>query len=140
INATARGHRSLRLRAPEQMNPVRFGLIGFGAWGAHHARAIASNRDAQLAAITTRSDSSRNAARQAHPSATIHGDYKEMLSRESLDVVAVVLPTHLHFDAAAAVLESGRHLLLEKPMCATIEQCDALLALAKSKQRSIAIG
>jgi myo-inositol 2-dehydrogenase/D-chiro-inositol 1-dehydrogenase len=119
---------------------IRFGLIGFGAWGAHHARAIAGNKDARLVAIAVRSDASQKAAREAHPTAAIHGDYREMLAREELDVVAVVLPTHLHFEAATAVLESGRHLLLEKPMCPTLEQCDALLALARKQQRLFAIG
>jgi myo-inositol 2-dehydrogenase/D-chiro-inositol 1-dehydrogenase len=122
------------------MKVIRFGLIGYGAWGAHHARAIAGNSQACLAAIAVRSDASQKAAREVHPAATIHGDYREMLARESLDVVAVVLPTDLHFDAATAVLESGRHLLLEKPMCPTLEQCDALLALARKQGRLIAIG
>jgi len=122
------------------MKIIRFGLIGYGAWGAHHARAVAHNPHASLAAISVRSDASRQAAREAHPSAKIYGDYRAMLASESLDVVAVVLPTHLHFDAATAVLEHGCHLLLEKPMCPTLEQCDALLVLARKKDRLLAIG
>ena len=122
------------------MKIIRFGLIGYGAWGAHHARAIAGNSHACLAAITARSDASQEAAREAHPTAAIYGDYREMLTREPLDVVAVVLPTHLHFEAATAVLDHGCHLLLEKPMCPTLDQCDTLLALARKKDRLFAIG
>ena len=122
------------------MKIIRFGLIGYGAWGAHHARAIAGNPQACLAAIAVRSDASQKTAREAHPGAAVYGDYKAMLARESLDVVAVVVPTHLHFEAAKAVLESGRHLLLEKPMCLALEQCDALLALARERGRLLAIG
>jgi myo-inositol 2-dehydrogenase/D-chiro-inositol 1-dehydrogenase len=54
--------------------------------------------------------------------------------------VVVVLPTDLHFEAARAVLESGRHLLLEKPMALTLEHCDALNALAAQKGRLLAVG
>lgn len=122
------------------MKAIRFGLIGFGAWGIHHARAIAGNPQACLAAIAVRSEASQKAAREAHPTTAIYGDYREMLARESLDVVAVVLPTHLHFEAATAVLEHGCHLLLEKPMCPTLEQCGSLLALARKNGRLIAIG
>jgi myo-inositol 2-dehydrogenase/D-chiro-inositol 1-dehydrogenase len=122
------------------MKIIRFGLIGYGAWGTHHARAIASHPEACLAAIATRSESSQRAAQEAHPTAAIHADYRQMLLTEALDVVAVVLPTDLHFEAAAAVLERGCHLLLEKPMCPTLELCDALLALARRQGRLIAIG
>ena len=122
------------------MKVIRFGLIGYGAWGTHHARAIAGNPGARLAAIATRSLPSQNAAREAHPHSTIYGDYREMLACEGLDIVAVALPTHLHFDAAKAVLEHDCHLLLEKPMCPALEQCDALLALAQRRKKWIAIG
>ena len=111
------------------MGPVRFGLIGYGAWGSHHARAIASAEGAELAAIAARSP----AARADHPGAAIHADYREMLARDDLDVVDVVVPSDLHHEIGLAVLESGKHLLMEKPMALTIEHCDEMLALARSR-------
>ena len=53
-----------------------------------------------------------------------------MLEREELDVVDIVLPSHLHYEVATAVLNSGRHLLLEKPMAIDLAQCTQLVALA----------
>src|SRR5262249_34170619 len=47
---------------------------------------------------------------------------------------------HLHFEVSSAVLQSGRHLLLEKPMCLTAAECDQLNALAKQHTRVLAIG
>ena len=119
---------------------LRCGLIGYGAWGAHHARVIASNPDAALIAIAARSEATQARAAQEHPACTIHADYQEMLARETLDAVAVVLPSHLHFAAARAVLESGRHLLLEKPMCLRVEDCDALNRLARERGLVLAVG
>lgn len=122
------------------MVPLRFGLIGYGAWGGHHARAIAKTRDVQLVAIAARSEASRARAREEHPSAMVYADYHELLQREELDVVDVVLPTDLHYEAARAVLTSGRHLLLEKPMALTVAHCDDLIALARQHNRALAIG
>ena len=122
------------------MKRIRFGLIGYGAWGSHHARAIAATADAELVAIAARSDKTRAAAAADHPSAHMHGDYRTMLECEQLDVVDVVLPTYLHYDAAKAVLESGRHLLLEKPMAPSLTECDELIALAAAKGKCLAIG
>jgi myo-inositol 2-dehydrogenase/D-chiro-inositol 1-dehydrogenase len=122
------------------MNAVRFGLIGYGAWGSHHARAIAGTAGAQLVAIAARSEKTCAAARADHPAVHVYDDYRAMLKQEPLDVVDVVLPTHLHYEAARAVLESGRHLLLEKPMALRLADCDELIALAAARDKRLAIG
>jgi myo-inositol 2-dehydrogenase/D-chiro-inositol 1-dehydrogenase len=122
------------------MSAVRFGLIGYGAWGSHHARAIASVPDAKLVAIAAHSEVSCTRAREEHPGVRVYADYYDLLAREALDVVDLVLPSHLHHPVAAAVLDSGRHLLLEKPMALSVAQCDDLLRVARERQRIIAIG
>jgi myo-inositol 2-dehydrogenase/D-chiro-inositol 1-dehydrogenase len=122
------------------MTPVRFGLIGFGAWGSHHARAVAKTPGAELAAIAARSPTTCAAAREQHSAACVYDDYRDLLGREQLDVVDIVLPSHLHYEVARAVLESGRHLLMEKPMALTVEHCDELIRLAASNGRLVAIG
>jgi myo-inositol 2-dehydrogenase/D-chiro-inositol 1-dehydrogenase len=122
------------------MPPLRFGLIGYGAWGSHHARAIKETPDAQLVAIAGRSDESRARAAADHPQAKLYADYREMLKAEQLDAVDVVLPSDLHYEVGKAVLESGRHLLLEKPMALSIDHCSKLIDLAKSKNVTLAIG
>ncbi|HUG69908.1 MAG TPA: Gfo/Idh/MocA family oxidoreductase [Pirellulaceae bacterium] len=119
---------------------VRFGLIGYGLFGSHHAHAIAQCADAELAAIAVRSDASQQLARTAHPAAEVLGDYRQLLSRHDIDVVSVVAPNKLHFEIAKAVLEAGKHLLLEKPMALRVEDCDELVALADRNQLVLAVG
>lgn len=122
------------------MQHVRCGLIGYGAWGQHHARAIQSCADARLVAIAARSDESVARARRDHPQARVYSDYRQMLAAEGLDLCDVVLPSDLHFEVASAVLESGRHLLLEKPMALSLEHCSRLVDLARRRGRVLAIG
>ncbi|HEY2585443.1 MAG TPA: Gfo/Idh/MocA family oxidoreductase [Tepidisphaeraceae bacterium] len=122
------------------MDRVKFGLIGYGAWGGHHARAIEENPRAQLRAVAARTNSTLERACNEVPSAALYTDYHAMLAREDLDAVVIVLPTDLHFEASRAVLESGRHLLLEKPMALTLEHCDALTALAAETGKILAVG
>jgi myo-inositol 2-dehydrogenase/D-chiro-inositol 1-dehydrogenase len=122
------------------MSRIRFGLIGYGAWGSHHARAITQIPEAELAAICVRSDEGRKQAAAEHPQAKLYADYREMLEREAFDVADVVLPSDLHFQVASAVLSSGRHLLLEKPMALAVDDCTRLIELAKSKNRLLAVG
>jgi myo-inositol 2-dehydrogenase/D-chiro-inositol 1-dehydrogenase len=122
------------------MTTVRFGLIGFGAWGSHHARAVSKTAGAELTAIASQSTASCAAARAAHPGVQVDSDYRAIVERDDIDVVDVVLPSHLHHDVGKAVLESGKHLLLEKPMALTVAGCDDLITLARTKNKVLAIG
>ncbi len=119
---------------------VRFGLIGFGAWGQHHARCIAECPHAELAAIAERSPANLAAARKLHPAAEVFEDYRQLLERAKIEAVDVVLPTDLHFMVASDALRAGKHLLLEKPMALNVAQCDELIALAKSRKLRLGIG
>jgi myo-inositol 2-dehydrogenase/D-chiro-inositol 1-dehydrogenase len=122
------------------MSSVRFGLIGYGAWGSHHAQAIASVPGAQLTAISANSEASCERARAEHPAVRVFTDYRDMLADEDFDVADVVLPSHLHHSVAADSLRAGRHLLLEKPMALSLADCDDLIRLARDGNRVLAIG
>ena len=104
---------------------VRFGLVGFGAWGQHHANAITVTDGAELVAIAARSDDSVTAAKESYPSADVYNDFNELVSRADLDFVDVVVPSYLHHQVATAVLAAGKHLLLEKPMGVTLDAAAA---------------
>ena len=119
---------------------VRFGLIGYGLFGGHHARAIAGTPGAELRAIAVPSERSQAAARQNHPGVTIYSDYRDLLGRDDLDAVDVVVPNALHYEVGRAVLESGRHLLLEKPMALTVAHCNELVNLAQLRKLQLAVG
>ena len=110
---------------------VRFGLIGFGAWGRHHADAIHKTPGAELVAIGARSEASCAAARAAYPEARVYAHYEELLADNSIEIVDIVVPSYLHHEIARQALEAGKHLLLEKPMAITLAECDDLIATAR---------
>lgn len=122
------------------MKVVRYGLIGFGAWGKHHADAIAKAPNAELLAIAAHSEATAQEAREAYPDAFVTTDYRELVSRADLDVVDVVVPSHLHHEVATAVLDAGKHLLLEKPMGISLQECDSMIASAKQSGRLMCVG
>jgi myo-inositol 2-dehydrogenase/D-chiro-inositol 1-dehydrogenase len=120
--------------------PLRFGLIGYGLFGAHHARAIENAKGAELRAIAVPSEKSQAAAKAAHPQVGLHADYRELLMRDDIDAVNVVVPNRWHYEIGRAVLASERHLLLEKPMALSVAHCDELVALAKKHDLVLAVG
>lgn len=119
---------------------IRYGLIGFGAWGSHHARAIVESEGAELVAIAARSETTQSAAKEAHPEVEIYADYHALLARDDIDVVDVVLPTNLHHAVGMDVLNAGKHLLLEKPMALNEADCDDLIATAQNVGRILCVG
>ena len=119
---------------------MRFGLIGYGAWGRFHARALVKTEGAELRAICCKSEASAAAARQDHPGIPVFLDYRELLAQVPLDAVNVVVPTHLHAEIGVAALERGLDVLLEKPMALNAAECDRLIAAAERNRRVLSIG
>jgi myo-inositol 2-dehydrogenase / D-chiro-inositol 1-dehydrogenase len=122
------------------MANVRFGLIGYGAWGSHHAAAITKTQGAALCAVAARTPESRAKAEAAHPEVKTYADYAELLQREELDVIDIVLPSNLHHQVARAALKAGRHVLLEKPLAITVRDCTDLVSVARDQGKMLAVG
>jgi myo-inositol 2-dehydrogenase / D-chiro-inositol 1-dehydrogenase len=120
--------------------PVRFGLVGFGAWGQLHAQSIAMNPEAQLVGIVAPSAASRTAAAAAHPGVPIFAGHREMLAQVKPDIVDIVTPSHTHLEIATDALDAGCHLLLEKPMALSIADCRAIIERARQCGRHLAVG
>jgi len=119
---------------------IRFGLVGYGAWGRHHAEAITNTPGARLAAIACRTEATAEAARRDFPGVPVHLDYRQLLARPDVDAVDIVVPNDLHAEIGVAALERGADVLLEKPMARTAEECDALIAAASRSGGILSIG
>ena len=103
---------------------LRVGVIGFGWMGRLHARSWARLsahypglplRPALVAVGDSNQSEELSRSVEAHGFAELHADWRDLLARDDLDVVSVCGPNHLHRDMAVAVVESGRHLWIEKP-------------------------
>jgi myo-inositol 2-dehydrogenase/D-chiro-inositol 1-dehydrogenase len=122
------------------MTLMRFGLIGYGLFGRHHARAIAQAPGATLAAIACRSRETAAAARKDWPDAIIELDYRALLARRDIDAVDIVVPNDLHEEIGVAALEAGKDVLLEKPLAPTLAACDRLIETARRTGRVLSVG
>ena len=122
------------------MAKTRFGLIGYGLWGQHHANAIQNSPNAELVAICARSEETRNAAQKAFPDVQLESDYNTLVNRDDIDAVDVVVPSDLHFDIGSAALNANKHVMMEKPMTLDVKSSRALHELAKEKNRLLSIG
>lgn len=122
--------------------PLRLGMVGGGRdafIGAVHR--IASRLDGryELVAGALSSDPEKARASAADlglPAERAYGSFAEMAEMEAarddrIDAVAIVTPNHAHFPVAKAFLESGIHVICDKPMTTTLEDAEALAALVR---------
>jgi myo-inositol 2-dehydrogenase/D-chiro-inositol 1-dehydrogenase len=119
---------------------MRFGLIGYGAWGRYHADAISAAPGAELSAIACAGEASAALARERHPTAGVHLDWRAVIADPSIDAVDIVVPNHLHAEMAIAALDAGKHVLLEKPMAATIADCDRIVEAVRRSGKVLSVG
>ena len=119
------------------MAPLRAGVIGVGHLGQHHARLYASLPGAQLVGVMDQSVERAQVVADRH-GARIFRTVDELLSQ--VEVVSVAVPTSGHFAVAKACLEAGKHILIEKPIAATLEEAQELVQLAKQRGCCVQVG
>ena len=113
------------------------GVIGVGSLGQHHARIYASMPNVEFAGIFETSDA-RAAEICAKHKCRRFATIEEL--GEACDAVSIVVPTDKHADVALPLLAKGCHLLIEKPICASLEEAEKVLAAAQAAQRLVQVG
>ena len=119
------------------MGKVRVGVVGVGNLGQHHARIYAESNRCELVGVV---DINQQRARQiAHQHKTKpYYDYRDIV--DSVDAVNIVVPTVAHHDITQEFLKAGVHVLVEKPICNTVDEADDLVKLATGKGLILQVG
>jgi predicted dehydrogenase len=119
------------------MQKIRAAVVGVGYLGRFHAQKYALLPECSLVGVVDRE--AQTASRvAAEVSAPAYADFRELLGK--VDAVSVVTPTPTHYDIARAFLESGAHVLVEKPVTATIAQAERLISTARQYARVLQVG
>jgi scyllo-inositol 2-dehydrogenase (NADP+) len=114
---------------------VRAGIIGFGMGGrVFHGPLISSVEGLEFAAVVERTTSK---AAERYPNIKTCRSIPELLSDSSIDLVVVTTPSGTHFEIAQQVLEAGKNVVVDKPVCITSSDIARLMKLAAANQRSL---
>ena len=119
------------------MDKIRAAVVGVGYLGRFHAQKYAQLPGCELVAVVDGREDVRNAVAAEVQSRAV-ADYRQLLGK--VDAVSVVTPTPSHFEIAEAFLDSGAHVLVEKPITETPEQARRLIALAAQRRRLLQVG
>ena len=118
---------------------IRVGLLAYGAIGHEHNLAVQGTPGLELTAVCDTNPERVAAAKELAPEAAAFSDAKEMLDSGLIDLVVISTPPNSHYSWAKSALERGVHVVLEKPMALTAEQCDEVMALAAAKNLMLVV-
>ena len=120
---------------------VRVGVIGAGRWATiAHLPGWVRDPRCEVVAICDTDGALAETAKQTFGAEFVTTDYRELVERDDLDVVDVVTSSHVHFELSMAALESGKHVLCEKPVAYDFRDTLRAAALAVEKGLKTKLG
>ncbi len=119
------------------MSSIRLGFIGSGFMGRTHVDAASKLGSTTPAAVT--------GGRRAQQLAEDYGldvepDVRALVGREDVDAVVIATPHHVHCEQALAAANAGKHVLVEKPMATSVEDCDRMTAEFQKRGLVLSVG
>ncbi|MEM7797313.1 MAG: Gfo/Idh/MocA family oxidoreductase, partial [Cyanobacteria bacterium P01_C01_bin.118] len=116
---------------------LRIGVIGVGNMGQHHARVLSRIKDVQLVGIAD-TNVERGLSTAGKYGVRFFEDYDELL--KYVDAVCIAVPTRFHYKVGMACLKAGVHMLIEKPIAASITEAESLVNAAAAANCILQVG
>jgi predicted dehydrogenase len=114
---------------------IGFAVVGYGPYGGmglYHGLAANATPGLEMIAACDSDPGRRKAAEQEFPGLRPYSSTSELAADGDVEVVVVATPPSSHFELARTLLEAGKHVALEKPMCLTVAEADELVGLASA--------
>ncbi|TDY42174.1 putative dehydrogenase [Alicyclobacillus sacchari] len=116
-------------------------VIGTGSISSKHIEGYMSfpNRCQIVAVCDIYVDKAEKSIEDYHVNASAVADYKQLLNNPDIDLVSICTPPSTHAEIAIDFLKAGKHVLVEKPMAASLAECDAMIAAANESGRILSV-
>jgi predicted dehydrogenase len=110
---------------------IRVAVIGYGYWGPNLVRNFQEVENAHIVACCDLSPDRLARAKAKYPTLQVTTDYDALLADSSIDAVAIATPVATHYVFARKALEHGKHVLVEKPLAASVAEAESLVESAE---------
>ena len=117
--------------------PIRVGVVGVGNMGQHHTRVLSMLKDVELVGVAD-VNAERGIDTASKYRVRFFEDYRDLLLH--VDAVCVAVPTRLHHQVGMTCLQAGVHVLIEKPIAASIAEAESLVNAAAASQCILQVG
>jgi scyllo-inositol 2-dehydrogenase (NADP+) len=113
------------------------GIASFGMSGKiFHAPLLTHHKNFRIKRIVERT---KNEAQKLYPDVIVSRSFEDLLQDNEVELIVVNTPDQTHFEYAKKSLEAGKHVIVEKPFTLNVEQGEALIALARQKEKILSV-
>jgi len=104
-----------------------FGLVGCGIWGAVHARTYQASPWARLVHVSDQDEQRASLYAEQYGAVRHSTDWRDLIADPEVQAISVATPDFAHSEIVLAAMEAGKHVLSEKPLASTVEECQCIL-------------
>src|SRR5713226_7098453 len=126
------------MQSTANKSKARVAVVGVGYWGKNLVRNF--HELGALAALCDADRSVEAAYKRSHGDVKFYTEYRDVLSDNSIDAVALATPAVSHYEMAKAALEAGKDVIVEKPLAIDVKHGEDLVKLAHEKQQILMVG
>jgi predicted dehydrogenase len=119
---------------------VNVAVVGCGYWGPNLVRNFSRVQGCALTTICDADASRLTPLQRIYPGIEARTSFQEVIKDSKIDAVALATPLRTHFKLGEAALQHGKHLLVEKPLAMTSEECVRLIGIAEEKGLTLMVG
>ena len=121
----------VKIDGGRRSEPIRVAVIGAGYWGPNLIRNFAACPETELVAVCDKDRARLDKMGRICPAAKLVQDFSAVLADPEIQAVAIATPVATHAPLATAALEAGKHVLVEKPLTASVREAEHLASLAQ---------
>lgn len=109
------------------------GVVGCGYWGPNLIRNFYEHSAVELRAVCDLDNNKLLRIGKRYPNVALTNQFNDLLDDPTIHAIVIATPVHTHYPLAQKALMAGKHVLVEKPMCMTSNECKDLIALAEER-------
>jgi predicted dehydrogenase len=120
--------------------PIGAAVVGYGYWGPNIVRNLSERPEFRLLGLCERDAARAQEFSRRHPDVRVESELAELLLDPRIEAVMIATPPSTHHALARRALEAGRHVLVEKPLAASVAEAEDLIDIAARTERVLMPG
>ena len=117
---------------------LRVGVVGLGV-GRRFVEAFAAHPHTRVAAICAKEADVLAATAKAHDVSRTYANFADTVADPNIDLLVIATPHALHAPMAVAALRAGKHVVVEKPMCISLQECESMIRAVEESGKILAV-
>jgi len=114
--------------------------IGVGYWGPNLLRNLVANKRCEVPCVAELSKERQDYVKGVYPAIKVTDDVNDIFNNQDIDAVVIATPVSTHYDFAIRSLESGKHILVEKPLARSVAEVENIGRVAAEEGRVAMVG